>query len=69
MGVNVFDYVDKLEYESICKNLKVDELVTLYSNEVLDIEVMKIGKRVYTIVNSYGDKTLNEVLNKVCSLV
>ena len=29
----------------------------------------KVGRKIFTFVNIYGDKKINEILNNICSLV
>lgn len=66
---NIFMYVKEDEYNKYKKNLKNGESKIIYSNSKIDIEIRKVGKKVYTFINKYGDKNLNEVLNNICSLV
>lgn len=66
---NIFMYVKEDEYSNYKKNLKNGESKIIYSDSKIDIEIRKVGKKVYTFINKYGDKNLNEVLNNICSLV
>lgn len=66
---NIFMYVKEDEYNKYKKNLKSGESKIIYSDSKIDIEIRKVGKKVYTFINKYGEKKLNEVLNDVCSLV
>lgn len=66
---NIFMYVKEDEYNKYKKNLKNGESRIIYSDSKIDIEIRKVGKKVYTFINKYGDKNLNEVLNNICSLV
>lgn len=66
---NIFMYVKEDEYNKYKKNLKNGESRIIYSDSKIDIEIIKVGKKVYTFINKYGDKNLNEVLNNICSLV
>lgn len=66
---NIFMYVKEDEYNKYKKNLKNGESKIIYSDSKIDIEIRKVGKKVYTFINKYGDKNLNEVLNNICSLV
>lgn len=66
---NIFMYVKEDEYNKYKKNLKNGESKIIYSDSKIDIEMRKVGKKVYTFINKYGDKNLNEVLNNICSLV
>lgn len=66
---DIFMYVKEDEYNKYKKNLKNGESKIIYSDSKIDIEIRKVGKKVYTFINKYGDKNLNEVLNNICSLV
>lgn len=66
---NIFMYVKEDEYNKYKKNLKNGESKIIYSDSKIDIEIKKVGRKVYTFINKYGDKNLNEVLNNICSLV
>lgn len=69
MGFNIYDFMSEKQYKGVCKSLKGNETKIIYSDDTIDIEIKKVGKRILTFVNTYGDKKLNEALNKVCSLV
>lgn len=69
MGINIFNYIDKSEYDVVCGRLRNKETKVIYNDSNLNIEVKKVGKRIFTFVNTYGDKKLNEALNNICSLV
>ncbi|WP_058230432.1 hypothetical protein [Clostridium butyricum] len=69
MEVNIFNYIEKDKYEEMCNKLKSNEMIKIYDDNHMDIEIKKVGKKVYTFINKYGDKKLNEVLNNICSLV
>ncbi|UZT06641.1 hypothetical protein ONV75_01750 [Clostridium sp. LQ25] len=66
---SIFMYVKEDEYLKYKKSLKNGESKILYSDSKIDIEIKKVGRKVYTFINKYGDKKLNDVLNNICSLV
>ncbi|MBP1890127.1 hypothetical protein J2Z53_001711 [Clostridium moniliforme] len=62
-------YVSIEEYTNEIKVLKSGQSKSIYSDTDIDIEIKKVGKKIYTFVNKYGDKKLNTALNNICSLV
>ena len=69
MEVNIFNYIEKEKYEEMYNELKSNEIRKIYDDNHIDIEIKKVGKRIFTFINTYGDKKINEALNNVCSLV
>lgn len=69
MEVDIFNYIEKDKYEEICNKLKSNEIRRIYDDNHIDIEIKKVGKRVFTFINAYGDKKINQALNNICSLV
>ncbi len=68
MEVNVFDYVEMDKYKEICSKLKSNEVRRIYSDNQIYIDVKKVGRKVYTFINTFGSKKLNEALNGIYSL-
>ncbi len=62
-------YITVEYYTNEIKSLKSGQSKNIYSDTDVDIEIKKIGRRIYTFVNKYGDEKLNTALNNVCSLV
>lgn len=69
MEVNIFNYIEKDKFEEMCNKLKSNEIRRIYDDNHIDIEIKKVGKRVFTFINTYGDKKINQALNNICSLV
>lgn len=69
MRFNICDFMQEREYKEFCDNLKINETKVIYSDDILDIEIKKVGRKILTFVNTYGDKKINEALNNVCSFV
>ena len=69
MAFNICDFMEEKEYQEFCDNLKTNERKVIYSDDIIDLEIKKVGRKILTFVNTYGDKEINEVLNSVCSLV
>ena len=62
-------YISIQEYINEIKVLKSGQSKSIYSDTDIDIEIKKVGKKIYTFVNKYGDEKLNTALNNICSLV
>lgn len=62
-------YITVEYYTNEIKSLKSGQSKNIYSDTDVDIEIKKIGRRIYTFVNKYGNEKLNTVLNNICSLV
>ena len=69
MTFNICDFMKEKEYQEFCNSLKTNETKVIYSDDIIDIEIKKLGRKILTFVNTYGDKKINEALNNVCSLV
>ena len=69
MSLNIYDFISSEEYKEICESLKENETKIIYSDDAMDIEIKRVGKKNLTFVNTYSNKKLNEALNNVCSLV
>lgn len=62
-------YISIEEYINETKALKSGQSKNIYSDTYVDIEIKKVGRKIYTFVNKYGEEKLNTVLNNICSLV
>ena len=69
MMIDIHDFVNEEEYRRLYKTLKVNETRVIYNDNNIDIAIKKVGRKIFTFVNIYGDKKINEVLNNICSLV
>lgn len=67
--VEILKFVPLEAYEFEKSLLKEGESKTIYESDKFDIDITRLGKKVYTIINTYGNKSLNEVLNNVCKLI
>lgn len=57
----VLKYVT-LDYYNEAKNsMKNGDVLKVFSNEELDIELMKIGEKVFNVITRYGDKPIEEI--------
>ena len=62
-------YISIEDYINETKALKSGQSKNIYSDTYVDIEIKKVGRKIYTFVNKYGEEKLNNVLNNICSLV
>ena len=62
-------YISIEDYINETKALKSGQSKNIYSDTDVDIEIKKVGRKIYTFVNKYGEEKLNTVLNNICSLV
>lgn len=62
-------YITVEYYTNEIKSLKSGQSKNIYSDTYVDIEIKKVGRKIYTFVNKYGEEKLNTVLNNICSLV
>lgn len=62
-------YISIEDYINETKALKSGQSKNIYSDTYVDIEIKKVGRKIYTFINKYGEEKLNTVLNNICSLV
>lgn len=69
MGVKILDYIEigKLEYYK--NSLKANEIKDIYKDDNIRISLWKKGRKVFTFIDEFGDKKLNNALNEMCNLV
>lgn len=67
--MEVLKYVDINTYSEEKAKLKNGQTKKIYENDSLDIELKKVGRKVYTIINRYGNISINRALNEVVNLM
>lgn len=65
----IIKYISIEDYVNETKALKSGQSKNIYTDIDIDIEIKKVGRKIYTFVNKYGEEKLSDALNKVCSLV
>ena len=55
---SVFNYMSKEDYSKKIKNLKNDERRNIYKKDNVEIDVKKIGRKIYKLINVYGKEIL-----------
>ncbi|WP_294365364.1 hypothetical protein [uncultured Clostridium sp.] len=69
MGVKIFDYIESGKLESYKKSLETNEIKDIYRDDNIRISLWKKGRKVYTFIDEFGDKKLDNALNEMCNLV
>lgn len=69
MIVDMYKFIDMEEYQIICNSLKDNETKMIYCDNNIDIQIKKEGRKIFTFINTYGDKNLSEALNNICILL
>lgn len=64
----VLNYIDFDTLDLEKSKLKSGQTKKIYSDTTVEIEIKKIGKKVFTFINKFGEKEINVALNKVLSL-
>lgn len=59
---SVFNYMSKEDYSKKIKNLKNDERRNIYKKDNVEIDVKKIGRKIYKLINVYGTEKLEDCL-------
>ncbi|MDU6036925.1 MAG: hypothetical protein E6Y83_01155 [Clostridium butyricum] len=59
---SILKYVSKEYYENACKSLKNGQTINLYSSKTLEIDLKKIGTKIYKFISHYGDDDINNCL-------
>ena len=55
--------------ESYKKSLITNEIKDIYRDDNIRISLWKRGRKVFTFIDEFGDKKLNNALNDMCNLV
>ena len=55
----VLKYVTLDYYNEVKSSMKNGDVLKVFSNEELDIELMKIGEKVFNVITRYGDKPID----------
>jgi len=69
MGIRIFDYIEVGKLESYKKQLKVNEIKDIYRDDNIRISLWKKGSKVFTFIDEFGEKKINNALNEMCNLV
>ncbi|MFR5266190.1 hypothetical protein [Clostridium sp.] len=61
----IFKYVRREEYKRVLRLLKTGESKVIYYDEHIKIRIVKLERRVYTLVTEYGDKAIEEIVKNM----
>ncbi|SCJ00306.1 Uncharacterised protein [uncultured Clostridium sp.] len=61
----VLKYVSVDTYDEAKNKMKNGDVLKVFSNEELEIELMKIGKKVFNVITRYGDKQIDDIVKGV----
>mgnify|MGYP003369104032 CR=1 FL=1 len=61
----IFKYVKREEYKRVLRLLKTGESKVIYYDEHIKIRIVKLERRVYTLVTEYGDKAIEEIVKNM----
>ena len=53
-GDIIFNYVTPEMFNEACKNLKNGEMKNIFKNKDTEIDIKKVGKKIYKFVNHYS---------------
>lgn len=59
---NIFDYVTKEEYDDACKNLNSGVTKNIYNKDGIEIDLKKVGKKIYKFISIYGEDDINRCI-------
>lgn len=60
--INIFDYVTEENYKKACKTLNDSEMKNIYCDSEIEIDIKRIGKRVYKFISHYGEIDINKCI-------
>lgn len=62
---NIFDYVTKGEYDYACKNLSSGIIKNIYNKDGIEIDLKKVGKKIYKFISIYGEDNINRCIEEM----
>ncbi len=62
---NIFQYVSKENYEKMCKTLSDGDLKNIYNSNGIEIDLKKIGKKIYKFISIYGQDDVNRCIENM----
>lgn len=62
---NIFQYVSKENYEKMCKTLADGDLKNIYNSNGIEIDLKKIGKKIYKFISIYGQDDINRCIENM----
>lgn len=59
---DIFMYISEEEYYRICKEINDGQTVNIYKSKSIEIDIKRIGKKIYKFIADYGESALHECL-------
>ena len=59
---NILMYISKEEYQKACNSLKNGQTVNIYRDGNVEIDIKKVGRKVYNFISHYGNYDMKDCL-------
>ena len=59
---SIFDYITEEEYKDKIKGLKDSETRNIYKSGNVEIDVKKVGRKIYKFINIYGNEKFEDCI-------
>lgn len=59
---SIFMYISKEEYQKACNNLKNGQTINIYKKNNIEIDIKKVGTKIYKFISHYGSNDIKECL-------
>ncbi|MGL4572182.1 MAG: hypothetical protein ACRCVJ_14090 [Clostridium sp.] len=60
--INIFNYITQEEYEYACNDLNNGVIKNIYNEDGIEIDLKKVGKKVYKFIAIYGEEDANKCI-------
>lgn len=68
-AMDILKYIEESDLNNEKKQISDGEYKVIFENENIKITLKKRGKKIYTFIDEYGDKSVNKALNEIVKLV
>lgn len=55
-------YISKEQYQEVCMHLKNGETKNMYKSDDIEIDIKKVGRKIYNFISHYGNNDAKECL-------
>ncbi|EHJ01894.1 hypothetical protein CDLVIII_5412 [Clostridium sp. DL-VIII] len=59
---NILMYISKEDYQKACGSLKSGQTINIYKGNNVEIDIKKVGRKIYNFISHYGDNDAKECL-------
>lgn len=59
---NILMYISKEEYQKACNKLKNGQTINIYKQNNIEIDIKKVGTKIYKFISHYGNNDIKECL-------